>query len=443
MLWLKKNKLGVVLSLLLLVSPFMDAFATSISFGGISLALAFRSIVLVFFMVLGMKFSSREYRFVLLMAAALGGVYLLCHFGGDLLSVNEAVSSELKTFVRFWFLPVSLICLYPVSRRVTFDFTNTILALGAVYVVLFAAAYIAGVDNPAYLNGSNIGYNAWFYSANETGAILSGIVPVYIISANRRRSWYFYVMYAALIFLCLMVGVKSPLIGIGVGVATAIVLLIRHARREARRNVKDFWFVLSGQVFLPALAVIGLFVFSPIADNIQRSTQQSSAQTTSMQRSAEEGSTVQRPSAQKTNLILKLTFNGREKYFEERANDWGAAPMWEKLFGMRSSYLPTEERRYTAELDVVDIFFNFGVTGFALYFVAVASTVVLFVKRFNPDSIVYIAFGASIFVLVFLSVFHSHVMSTGRVPALMFAYMVLPFLTTIGKSEERRLWGRT
>ena len=385
--WSKLSFHSKVLLVFILVNPIIDVL-TSIGkreFGiSISLGIIVKGLFLLF-MVLTLLFHKGGTRFMKaakVMILVLG-LYSIVHvllaymnFGA-----GNAVTSII-TLIKAFYLPVILLSLQGFIQRDELSIIIRHLFYVAVFIAaIIALAILTGTDYAAYKH-NKLGTVGWFFAANEVSALLGILTPIliyFVLETNRLHLAIKTLLMGLYIFIYYQIGTKVVALSVILTLSYMLVLLV--IRKSRNRNTQ----VSSKIVSITVLLVVGIALIpvTPIGHNINvHSGIIDNRLDNEMQEQNEIGEEEDFESVEDIEKdffnsdfdaeeykITSLIFSSRDHYFSVRKMIFDRAPDLSKVFG-QTQFAVTDSgeiKSYTAEIDYVDIFFNFGLAGSILY----------------------------------------------------------------------------
>ncbi|MGD7052971.1 O-antigen ligase family protein [Sutcliffiella horikoshii] len=266
-------------------------------------------------------------------------------------------------------------------------------------VLLFTLLTGTGFDTYKYNKAGNKG---WFYSGNELSAILSICFPMVVLFAVKKstslKKAYFWIPVLVVGFAAIMVGTKVGHLAIILVCALTPILLglellvKKLGKLSSSINIKLNLIISIGIVAAVALItpVTPAFTntsghYSSVAEEIAEESSETEVE--------EEGSgsedKVEEPEKEEKenftaklldNKVLSVLLSSRDKYFIKLNNDFIEAPAQQKMFGM--GYAGNWEKApKLIEMDFFDLFYSFGIIGFAAFMLPFISILLVAMKQ--------------------------------------------------------------
>lgn len=202
--WLLKRRVHILMVFLVL-QPIIDCL-TALSMQlwevdltfGIFFRFGFLALLLLFNFWLEKPSKFEKTYLVLLL------VYLILYTGNTWLTKDGSVLFyELKNMARLLYFPVLLLNLYFLRKRTILRIPEKILRFTyGIYLVLLFVPMITHTDFSGYFEGK-VGSIGWFYSSNEIGAILSGLLPYFFFAEQKRSVFLLGFLVIVLVFFAL------------------------------------------------------------------------------------------------------------------------------------------------------------------------------------------------------------------------------------------------
>lgn len=422
---MKKSERFIYIYFLLL--PIIDLFTSLMTrFTNISITpgIIFKGITLIgcivylfFFSKSKYKIKSIVYLFILLF---FGIIYF---FSKNYEYSLNIIFTELKYAFKYFYFPVVLCGMlnifddFEISKKLIVKIlvSNTI-----IYTVLMIVPYITSTGFNSYdMYWIYKGETGWFYSANETGAILTLLsISIYFI-LNYRNKIYLPIIFLLMISLSI-IGTKVSFIGL---IIMTILCLVATLLNQKKNIIKPCILVI---VFL----VASLF-FSPTFDNFMslkdnsndnnqitdnknntkndnKNNSDSSTNKADSNNNKDSNSNISDNIKEDTkkklkeleDLIpisfitdnLKFILSNRDVFLLDNLNVYISSNMEDKIFGLGWEERPDIDYTFSKkiiEIDVADIFIHYGIVGFLIYFLPLLYCFILGIKNikfFNNES---------------------------------------------------------
>jgi MFS family permease len=249
-------------------------------------------------------------------------------------------------------------------------FLWSILIINSVMVIAIAT----GTSLKSY-DWTKIGYTGWFFAGNEIGAILAILFPVtltYAILETKTVKYIYYWIPVVLTgFSLVMLGTKVGYGALFIGLFVS--LFICFINWFLRKNKSERTFLTNGIIsFILFIVLIVITPFTPIFSNTFAhlelleinfdNSKEAPENNHTNDNNINKGHVPEVNKEQVENLIL----SSRDVFLKDHQNQFKAAPIMQKLFGMGYSG-NYEEAPKMIEMDFYDLFYSLGILGFIVY----------------------------------------------------------------------------
>lgn len=229
------------------------------------------------------------------------------------------------------------------------------------------------------------GYKGWFFSGNEIGAIISIAFPlVTLYSINKTVSFHNYLYWIPTGFLAItgfLLGTKVGFLSISITLISTLVILI--VQNLTQKGIARYSTIFIGLIlivvtlfspFAPSIKNFSVDMPIPDKDNIVDNQTDSKEDIKAGDKggkidSEEKNEKVEEPKLPTIldSKIVNKVLSSRHFYFTRQYFQFTEANLLQKLFGMGYSgnYIHTVK---TIEMDILDVFFTFGIIGSLLVF---------------------------------------------------------------------------
>lgn len=373
-----------VLLVFILINPIIDVL-TSIGkreFGiSISLGIIVKGLFLMF-MVLNLLMHKSESRFnkaakiMIYVLAAYSVIHvLLAYMNFGMGNTVIAITTLIKTF----YLPVIILSLQGFIQRDELHVIARYLFYVAVFIsAIIAVAILTGTDYGAYKH-NKLGTVGWFFAANEVSALLGILTPIlmyYVLETEKLHLMLKTLLMGLYIFIYYQIGTK--VVALSVILTASFMLALFFIRKAKNKNLRISSKVISIAVVLflgigmIPLTPIGynINVHSGIVDNRLEDVRDDLMEEQEYETIEDiEKDFINSGLSEKEYRIVSMIFSSRDHYFAVRKFIFDKAPVLNRIFG-QTQFAETDSgeiKAYNAEIDFVDIHFNFGLAGSILY----------------------------------------------------------------------------
>lgn len=385
-----------LLKIFIILQPILDLItsyqSTYLDFD-ISISIILRGFVFAFAIVYLLFFYDNKTikRYMLLVIAFLSIFMLNMLFSKGL----SYAFKEAYTIIRFFYFPTMLTLFYvaykELKRANLFD-KKMVTYVTCFYFGIAALAFITGTSYLSYDDPNKIGFNGWFYSANERGSTYAILLPLLFTYIFKDKKSIALILLG--IFAMLILGTKVGYLGVILSLGSALVYLLLRKFIFKDKNILYIVGVLLSLVII-ALITISLPVYKNInyqSDNVEEIIDDKKDMTEEEKEEAIDRDDNYLIEDKNANLV----FSKREVYLEQNIKYFKKQSLVNQLFGCGSQdkKLDGEKIANKVERDMFDIFFTFGIVGFMIYFipfiyalVIIASPVLKNIKKIVTPSI--------------------------------------------------------
>lgn len=281
---------------------------------------------------------------------------------------SSILFTELYSLIRFFYFPILLIFFYELlkkERNTNFVFKNIMVYLCLFYFGISFVAFLTGSSFPSYMGDDKLGFNGWFYSANERGntyvILLPLLIPLFL--KNIKYIWVFLLG----LFSLLILGTKVGYLGVVATLLGTLFYLLVHVfikKENHALNITIFSILL--------LFIIGITPFLPVYKNIEI---QNHELINIINEKEHLSTDILEEKIKENDAYLiedknqNIVFSGREVFLKQNIEYFRHQGIISKLFGVgfENKYLGDLEIANKVEIDIFDTFFAFGLFGFLLY----------------------------------------------------------------------------
>ncbi len=335
----------------------------------------------------------------------------------NVLSVSDIYQEAILVFKSFFF-PVTLGLLYYYIRGNGIDKTKTekiFVFTFLVYLILLLIPFVTNTGFYSYKAGTNLGYNGWFYAANEIGPIMLILLFFAInYSYKSKLKWTFVIGIA--MYLIFIIGTKVVFIG------TFLILAFFLAKKLIQKNWRDVGYT----ALLIALAIFCITTsftknnLMAIMHNIDNASETTTTPNTSDQTTTNPNQSTKpttkpnsKPNSKPNNKpstttkpntpsktpntetttpeveepqrdVLTILLSGRTDKFNNILHIYQKAPISSKILGIGfTNTVDVKDKNIESfiEIDLLDIFFHFGIVGFVIFLLPLFAFAYLIIKQ--------------------------------------------------------------
>lgn len=394
-----KEKIVKLIELFLILSPLFDmltAFMLKVLNIDFTIGMIVRFIIILiclFYLIFIYKRKDKKYLLLIL-----GSIFIYLVIFLLVMGVNKDINIllfEAKNALKTFYLPILLITFYAISKDNNNFISNKIII--TTYIIYLLGIFIPdilgiGFDSYEVTKTGSIGF---FNTANEISAIISILMPIFLLYLYNKRNFILTVLLVGvLVFDILSIGTKGPLLSFLIIIG--VVLLIYFIYLIKEKCYKKI------SILLLLLAVLTSFMVINLPKTAFYKNIEIHLDFLKVDSIFDVFTDYE--------LFDHFIFSSRLKFLNNTFNDYKESKVSEKIFGI--GYYENEEDTKMIEMDYFDILFRHGIVGFALY---MTIFVYFLVKGFkytkslkdNPSKVCNYL---SLFLIIILSLITGHVL---------------------------------
>ena len=299
----------------------------------------------------------------------------------DLFLINNTIIvSEIVGLIKYIFYPLTVATLLLINNKNKENVYNSLFICGIIYAIFLLVPLLFNINFKSY-SSIKVGNIGWFFSANEISSIVSILSPFVFIKLYTQKDLKFrilsFIISSLYIYTIYTIGTKTVIASVFI---TLFFLLLK--------NVYD---LIKKRDYISPIATLLLIGIAILCFSKSSSLQNIKVQHDTFEISdiaMRDSEVVTNTSSNVilnnyyktmydfldepiyiTNKYLNLIFSSRDVFLMEHISSYKRAGLQEKLFGMGQIY--NEKSSATSklvEIDFFDIFFNYGIIGFVVYF---------------------------------------------------------------------------
>lgn len=326
------------------------------------------------------------------------------------------VLNEAYTVIRYFYFPIMLVFFYVSFKELKKN--NLFDKKMIVYVTFFyfIIAFLAFITNSSYLSYDDvdkIGFNGWFYSANERGSTYAIMLPLLFTYIFKDKKTVLLILLG--IFSMLILGTKVGYLGVILVLLSFLFYLIIRKMFKKDKNVVYIALIII------SLGIIGFITpLLPVYKNINYQSDNVEEIIDDKENMTEEE--IKDAIEKDDNYLIEdknqnLIFSRREIFLQQNIDYYKEQNLMSKVFGSGSENkkLDGEKIASKVERDVFDIFFTFGIFGFIVYFLPIIYLLIRIIKKiFNNKKILLDSniwmYSTSVLIALLISFMSGHVL---------------------------------
>jgi len=292
------------------------------------------------------------------------------------------VLSEAYTVIRYFYFPIMLVFFYvsikELKKNNLFD-KKMIIYITSFYFLIVFLAFITKTSYLSYDDVDKIGFNGWFYSANERGSTYAIMLPILFTYIFKDKNIRLLILLG--IFSMLVLGTKVGYLGV---VLTLLSFLIYLVIKKIIKKGKNIIYI---SLTIIALGIIGFITpYLPVYKNINYQKDNVEEIINDKEDMTEEE--IKDAIEKDDNYLIEdknqnLIFSRREIFLKQNIDYYKEQRLMSKVFGLGSENKKLDGIKIASkvERDVFDIFFTFGIFGFIVYFLPIIYLLVITIKK--------------------------------------------------------------
>ena len=368
----------------LFLQPFIDVL-TAVSLvmfhHSFLLGLGIRMLFLLFMLyyIIVHHSKNRKYVIAILLYMVLFMANISCEKG------IYSFSYELKSLMKSFYFPIVLLGFYEVYQNHNSVSSNNLKKIFIIYLLLVFLPNILGIGFPSY-EVTKSGRIGFFYTANEIGAILAILMPIFFYHLFQKENKIINVLSIIIVFyLYLSIGTKAPLM-------LFVILLIYYFGCYFTSLVQSKKYksisIIGALLILFGSAIVLLLPKTNFYQNIKVHL---------------EYLEIEKPSDifKDTKTLDHFIFSERLRFWSNTSKIYKKSSMVDKVIGIGyiNNYSTDQVSMKMVEMDFIDLFYRHGILGFLLYLLPV---VILFYQilvkyrierkkeKMNPKKVAYL-----------------------------------------------------
>ncbi|WP_407269352.1 O-antigen ligase family protein [Radiobacillus sp. PE A8.2] len=366
----------------ILIQPVLDVFA----YLNLPISELFRMLAMVIGLLYILLLPNKKLRSYVSIYLGLLVVFLGIHFIINLMVKEPFLfSSEviyiIKTAYFIEMLIVYILLIQSMSKRLNWQYIiqrNVFISMSIIGIVMVLAT-LTGTGQKSYDSLAKSGHSGWFFSGNDLSAILAmgiGFMILYMLRKEQLTKKLILLPFIMItLWATMMIGTKVSFGGAFIALTIALIVSIIAVFIDKKKNL------LNIAIILPLLTMVLLLMpITPIGQNLnltfdtinsldertpevneeddEPNNEEYDSINEDDQYNNDETDTV---NDDKTSVIL----SGRSNFVSNLKHQYQIAPTTQKVFGMGlGGNYKTEPK--SAEMDLFDWFFSFGIIGFIL-----------------------------------------------------------------------------
>lgn len=280
-------------------------------------------------------------------------IYFISYLSLYHYSFITTVTLTLKLF----YLPITTMFFYSYKEEIDKKYLVITLLL---YITIFLLSYILGIGQDAYITEEKKeGFKGLFNSVNEFSAIIITLLPISIKYLKEKKKYILALILIILICIIFMLTGTKVILG---GLAVIIIFFLIEPTKKYYKVLDKKKKVITSIILLTILIITSyLITFTTPYKN----------------------AIIQMKFFKVENIlslegINKVIFNDRFSFIPENHQRMKNSNIYEKLFGLKQ-----EPTRKAVEIDLLDIFYQYGIIGLII----MISIIAYYIHKVKPKGI--------------------------------------------------------
>ena len=276
---------------------------------------------------------------------------------------------EVTYLFKYMYFPIISLCLINIFDELQLKkekIFKIYIIEAIIYSILIILPEITNTAFSSYI-GSNKGTVGWFYAANEIGAIMVALFPfLYYLLFEREGILKIVFTFVIVILAMTLLGTKTSFLGMLITeVIYAFYFLFNYKKNRA--------YGLKWSILIIVIS-FGLIPNIPAVKNLQTAISESSSikeESCDGKDNNKEVNNKYTAKSPSTERIIKVALSGRDTFFFNTLEIYDNADINDKIFGIgfvNRNKINNKKIEKLIEIDLIDIFFHYGIIGFIIYF---------------------------------------------------------------------------
>lgn len=417
---MKEKKINSLLTIFLLLSPILDLL-TGVCIHTLKLPITIGIIVRVLFLIsiifiVLFIFKKKN----ILIPYLIIGLYCILYLIGILIYKDGiGLMTEIQGLLKVFYFPILLISLYAIKENIHISKLALLTTLFLYLIFIFVPTlFHIGYKTYEITKAGTLGF---FNSANEISGIISILTPVlFMVMTSSKKIIPKVLLMIMYIVVILMMGTKTPLLSFIITLGFTIGYIWAHWVKK--KEYKKVGISLS----IIIIGLVGLWIILPKTNfykNIE--THLEFLEIDSIEEIFRDRETLDH-----------FIFSQRLSFFHNRALDYKESSTYQKLFGI--GYLKDGLSTKQIEMDYFDIYYNHGIIGFLIFFSIMIVILYKVLEEKQNNSFEHFMLIISLFLIVFLSFFTGHIITTPSV-----SYICILLIISMQYYKKKRVLNLT
>ena len=344
-----KENFNKILSIFILIQPILDLI-TGICIHAFNLNITIGIIIRMIFLLFIMYTTTFIYKKKLSTLTYLSlFVYSILYLIGIIIYKDGVVFKEIQGLLKVIYFPIILISLYELKDEFKIS-KMTLFTTLFMYLVFILIPNTLGLGFKSY-EITKSGTLGFYNSANEISGIISILTPIMFIILKDMKNIFLKVIYILIyLIVILTIGTKTPLLTLLITIGfTYLYYIITWLKKKCYKPI----------VYTGLIIIVGL---SSLLLILPKTTFYKNIKVHLDYLEVENVLDIFKDKE----LIDHFIFSQRLTFFDNKAEDYQKATLYQQLFGI--GYTKNNKVAKQIEMDYFDILYSHGLIGFALIF---------------------------------------------------------------------------
>lgn len=411
-----KKRMNTIISIFILLSPILDLLTGLnlhyLSFP-ITIGMVVRLIFLITVAIIVIKYYHKSKAIVPYLIIGLFSIFFLI---GLFINKEESyLFKEIQNIIKFFYFPLLFSSLFFIRKEIKISKLVLFTTLYLYLIFVFVPTLLnIGFKSYEITKAGTLGF---YHSANEISGIISILTPIMFIIFKKIKK-----VFPKIFLICLylpvilMIGTKTPLLSLIITIMITIIYdWIKWLREKEIKKI-----ILSILVII--IGIISMILIIPRTNfykNIKTHLDFLGVD--------DIGEIVK-----EERIIDHFIFSQRLTFLHRKANIYNSANLYQKLFGIGAYENDLELK--AIEMDYFDIYFNYGIIGFIIYFGIVLTLLYKILITETKRSYERFMMDTSLIIIILLSLLTGHIITAPSV-----SLLVVIIIFSLNEDIKRRI----
>ncbi len=393
----KKKDINILISIFIILSPILDVL-TGLNVHYLSIPLTMGMVIrMLFLFILFLIVLFYYHKSKVIILYLIVGIFMIFHLlGNNVFKTNPSNWQEIQNIIKTFYFPLLLGTIYSIKEDIRIS-NLTLFKLLFLYLIFIFVPLLLGIGYQSY-RVTKAGTLGFYNSANEISGIISILTPVmFIILKTSKKIIPKLILMIMYLTTILMMGTKTPLLTLCL--ITGATLLYFWIKWLKQKEIKKIVF----SIIVVLFSIIGLDIILPKTNfykNIETHLDFLGVD------NVFEVFTDKK-------LMDHFIFSQRITFLHKKANIFHSANRYQKFFGIGIYQNGIETK--SIEMDYFDIYYNYGLIGFFVFFGIVLSILYQILVEEEEISFKRYMTRISLLLIILLSLLTGHILTAPSV----------------------------